>query len=53
MKNQKLKPLDLTKLKNKQSKFISSKEALADVTPITWNEDVLTGKKRVIVGSIK
>jgi hypothetical protein len=28
---------------------MSSKEALKDVTPIDWPEDVLTGKRKVIV----
>ena len=35
----------------KSSKFVSSKEALADVVPMDWSDDVLSGKKKVVVES--
>ena len=38
-----------TLLKNKKTTVISSKEALKDITPIEWSEDVLSGKNKVIV----
>lgn len=41
--------LDLSKLSGKKFKFISSEEALKDITPISWSEDVLSGKKKVLV----
>jgi len=41
--------LDLNKLKSKKHTIISSKEALKDITPIEWSEDVLSGKKKVII----
>lgn len=39
---------DLQMLSGKRQKTISSKEALKDVKPIDWGEDVLSGKKKVI-----
>lgn len=42
--------LDMSKISNKKSKVISCKNALSDVTPINWSDDVLTGKKKIIVG---
>lgn len=47
MNNKKLKSLDLNTLKNKKTIIVSSEEALKDVTPIDWSEDVLSGKKKV------
>ena len=35
----------------KSSKFVSAKEDLADVVPMDWSDDVLSGKKRVVVES--
>jgi len=47
------KKLDLKKLfESKPSKFVPTKEALKDVEPIEWSEEVLSGKAKVIV-SIK
>lgn len=40
-------------LKNKKTTIVSSKEALKDITPIDWSEDVLSGKNKVIVDSNK
>lgn len=34
---------------NKNSKIISSKDALKDVIPFEWNEEVLNGEKKVII----
>ena len=36
-------------LQSKQFVFVSSKEALKDVEPIQWSEDVLSGKVKVTV----
>ncbi len=47
MNNKNLKSLDLNKLKDKKTTIISSENALKDVTPIDWDEDVLSGKKKV------
>ncbi|RMD02724.1 hypothetical protein D9O40_05335 [Clostridium autoethanogenum] len=41
--------LNLNKLKNRDFISLSSKEALKEVIPIDWSEEVLTGKKKVIV----
>ncbi|MGL4849712.1 MAG: hypothetical protein ACRC28_12450 [Clostridium sp.] len=42
--------LNLKELREKKnSKVISSKEALNDVIKFDWNEDVLCGEKKVIV----
>ena len=35
--------------KSRPSIFVSTKEALKDVEPIKWSEDVLNGKAKVIV----
>lgn len=40
--------LDLQVLASKKSKIVSSQEALKDVKPIEWGNDVLRGEKRVI-----
>lgn len=47
-----VKKLDFKKIKDKNSSMISSKEALKDVILIKWSDDVLTGKKKVIIDSI-
>lgn len=36
-------------LKNKKTTIVSSEEALKDVTPIDWSDDVLSGKKKIII----
>ena len=41
--------LDIEKIKTKNAVFISTKESLHDVTPIAWSNDVLAGKKKVVV----
>lgn len=41
--------LDLKMLSGKKHRVISSSEALKDVVPVEWGEDVFAGKKRVIV----
>lgn len=41
--------LDLHSLGKKKIRFVSSEEALKDVTPIEWEEDVLQGRKKAIV----
>lgn len=33
----------------RRDKIISSKEALKDVIPIEWSEDVLSGEKKVVI----
>ena len=35
--------------KNRPSIFVSTEEALKDVEPIKWSEEVLSGKAKVIV----
>lgn len=40
--------LDLHALGKKNIKIVSSQEALDDVIPIAWGEDVLQGKEKVI-----
>ena len=53
MEKAEYKKLDLKKLfESKPSKIVSTKEALKDVEPIQWSEEVLSGKAKVIV-SIK
>jgi hypothetical protein len=42
-------PLNLNLISNKQSKIVSSDNALRDVTPIPWSNEVITGNKKVIL----
>lgn len=42
--------LNLNLLKSKKSKIISSQEALAAVTPIDWDNEVLAGKRKIVIG---
>lgn len=39
--------LDLSKLRTRASKIISTEKALQDITPIDWSKEVLSGKKIV------
>lgn len=41
--------LDLCTLMGKKSKIVSSEEALKNVKPIEWSDDVIQGKKKVLV----
>ncbi|MCI9591477.1 MAG: hypothetical protein HFG42_13185 [Lachnospiraceae bacterium] len=41
--------LDLNALGKKNVKVVSSKEALSDVSPIKWEEDILQGRKKITV----
>jgi len=41
--------LDLAALLNKKNTIISSEEALKDVKPVEWGEDMLQGKKSVVI----
>lgn len=41
--------LDLSKLRNRKHTVVSTKEALKDVTPIDWSNDVLSGKRKVTI----
>jgi hypothetical protein len=43
------KRLDMSKLNNRISKIVPMEEALKDVAPIEWSDDVLSGKKKVVV----
>ena len=44
---------DLQMLSRKRQRTISSKDALKDVKPVDWGEEVLTGKKKVVVAKDK
>lgn len=48
-----MKSLDLSILKTKKTVIMSSVEALKEVTPINWSNDVLSGKKKIIVSCNK
>lgn len=39
--------LDMDLIRSKKTKYISSEEALKDVVPIEWTDEVLSGKKKV------
>lgn len=45
-----MKKLEFEKIhKEKKSTIISSEEALKDVIPIVWNDDIINGKEKVII----
>lgn len=52
MDDNKKKRLDLEILKSKKSKIVSMEDALKDVEPIEWTEDVIEGKKKVLIKQI-
>ena len=39
--------INMSKLSNRKKKTISTAEALKDITPIQWSEDVLQGTSKV------
>ena len=39
--------LDFSKISNRNTKIVSSEEALRNVKPIEWSEDVLNGKRGI------
>ena len=41
--------LDLCALMGKKSKIVSSEEALKNTKPIEWDDDVIQGKRKVLV----
>ena len=41
--------LDLEKLQSRFTEPISTEEALRDVVPMEWPEEVMSGKKKVII----
>ena len=49
METRKLRNLNLNIINNKPSVIIPSQKALEDVEPIKWSDEVLDGKKKVIV----
>lgn len=52
MKDKKYEGINLDILKSKKSRIISSEEALKDVVPIEWSDEVLEGKEKVVIGNI-
>lgn len=52
MNDKKYEGLNLNILKSKKSRIISSEEALKDIIPIEWSDEVLEGKEKVIIGDI-
>ena len=43
--------ISLEELFGKEHRFVSSEDALKDVAPPAWRDEVLAGKERVIVGT--
>lgn len=41
--------LDLQVLLSKKSKIVSSEEALREVDPVSWSDDVMQSQKKVVV----
>lgn len=41
--------LDLEKINKRITKFVSTEESLKDITPIKWNDDILSGRKKVVI----
>ncbi len=49
MDNKAYKPLNMKMLNSKKSTIVSSQDALKDITPINWSEDVVLGRKKITV----
>jgi hypothetical protein len=43
------KRLDINKINSRITKIVPMEEALKDVAPIEWSDEVLSGEKKVIV----
>lgn len=41
--------LDFSKISNRIVGNISSEEALKDITPVNWSDEVISGKKKVVI----
>lgn len=41
--------LDMNAVMSKKGKIISSEEALRDIVPIEWDEEVLNGERKVVL----
>lgn len=41
--------LDVKKIQAKRTTIVSSEESLKDISPMSWSNDVLSGKKKVIM----
>ena len=41
--------LNMEKINSRITKIVSSEEALRDVVPIDWSDEVLSGKKKVTI----
>lgn len=41
--------LYMSKLKSRKKNTMSTEESLKDIIPINWNDEVLNGKKKVII----
>ena len=41
--------IDMSKIKSKKSRFVSSEEALKDVKPVIWDKEVLDGQLKVVI----
>lgn len=44
--------LDLDKVRKRTVKTISTEEALKDIAPMEWPEEVLSGEKKVVVSNM-
>lgn len=44
-----IRKLDFSKLSNRKSGFLTTSEAIKDITPIKWSDDIINGKKEVII----
>ena len=43
------KKLDLEKLKKRKRKILSTEEALKDIEPMVWSDEVLSREKKALV----
>lgn len=41
--------LDLSKLKSRKRKVISTEDSLRDIVPIQWSDEVISGQKKVVI----
>ena len=49
MQEKQYKKLDMNKIMSKPNTVTNTRDSLKDVTPIRWSQEVICGKKQVLV----
>lgn len=46
-----MKKLDMGRLKSRVAKTVSTEEALKDISPMEWSDDVINGNRKITITS--